>query len=111
MHNDIPIDLSILPKEAKEELICFYVSLVEKYVKKAQPDKIEAIQPDKILSSDNPGQFRRQLASLWLGLPDDQLEKAYLGEMGKAHQAILASGILYQPLSDDEKRFVRELLS
>lgn len=89
----------------------FYASLVEKYVRKRLTSDIDAVQPDKIVSSDNPGQFRRQLASLWLNLPDDQLEKAYLGEMGKAHHAILASGILYQPLSDDEKRFVRELLS
>ncbi len=111
MHNDIQIDLSILPKEAKEELIRFYVSLLEKYVKKVQPDNIEAVQPDKILASDNPGQFRRQLAAMWLALPDDQVEKAYLGDMGKAHQAILASGVLYKPLSDDEKRFVKELVS
>ncbi|HAO19933.1 MAG TPA: hypothetical protein DCQ37_05210 [Desulfobacteraceae bacterium] len=109
--NDIQIDLSILPKEAKEELIQFYVSLVEKYVKKSLTDNIEDIQPDKILASDNPGQFRRQLAAMWLGVPDDQLDKAYLGEMGKAHQAILASGILYKPLSDDEKRFVNGLVS
>jgi len=109
--NDIQIDLSILPKEAKEELIRFYVSLVEKYVKKSLTDNIEDIQPDKILASDNPGQFRRQLAAMWLNLPDDQLEKAYLGDMGKAHQAILASGILYKPLSDDEKRFVNGLVS
>jgi hypothetical protein len=111
MQNEIQIDLSILPREAREELIRFYVSLVEKYTDKRLTTDIVTIQPAEILSSDNPGQFRKQLASLWLNLPDDQLEKAYLGDMGKAHQAILASGILYQPLSDDEKRFVRELFS
>ena len=52
---------------------------------------------------------RRQIANLWLFLPNEKLKQAYFSYLGKAHQLILKSGIRDEPITPKEYRFVEEL--
>lgn len=54
-------------------------------------------------------QNRKQIADLWLSLSEDELESAYLGNVGEAHRTMLNSGIKNEPLTDTEQRFVDEV--
>ncbi|MEG4005489.1 glycosyltransferase [Microcoleus sp. Pol11C1] len=59
----------------------------------------------------NVRQARKQIADIWLNLLADQLASAYSGDIGKAHQALLATDIRYEPLTDTEETFVSELVA
>lgn len=52
---------------------------------------------------------RKQVADFWLGLAEDELESAYLGDVGEAHRTLLNSGIKNEPLTDTEQKFVEEV--
>ncbi|MEG4802915.1 FkbM family methyltransferase [Microcoleus sp. ARI1-B5] len=54
-------------------------------------------------------QSRRQLADYWLNLPAEQLETAYSGDAGKAHQMLLNSTIKYEALTDTEQSLIGQL--
>jgi predicted O-linked N-acetylglucosamine transferase (SPINDLY family)/SAM-dependent methyltransferase len=56
-------------------------------------------------------QNRKQIADLWMSLPEDNLESAYLGHLGEAHRTLLNSGIKNEPLTDTEQEFVNELIA
>jgi len=57
----------------------------------------------------NLRQKRRQVSEQWLNLPENQLESAALGSLGKAYQLLLNSGIKNKPLTNSEQNFVNEL--
>ncbi len=57
----------------------------------------------------NARQARKQLAEIWLNLPNEQLASSYAGDAGKLHQALLNSDIKDEPLTDTEQTFVKEL--
>jgi hypothetical protein len=57
----------------------------------------------------NVRQARKQIADIWLNLLPAQLASAYSGEIGKAHQALLNSGIKDETLTDGEQDFVNQL--
>ena len=50
--------------------------------------------------------LRQSLAHFWLNLPPEQLEKFYLGNVGKAHQLLAQSDFKQQKLTDSEQIFV-----
>ena len=52
---------------------------------------------------------RKEVADQWLNLQEDQLEKAYLEEVGKRHKILLNSGFRDEPLIEEEKKFITEL--
>ncbi|MEG4811456.1 methyltransferase domain-containing protein [Microcoleus sp. F8-D3] len=52
---------------------------------------------------------RKKVADFWLNLAEDQLESAYLGELGEAHRILLNSGIKNEQLTDTEQRFLDEI--
>lgn len=52
---------------------------------------------------------RKQVADFWLGLAEDELESAYLGDVGEAHRTLLNSGIKNELLTDTEQKFVEEV--
>ncbi len=58
---------------------------------------------------DHQRQERQKLANEWLNLPTEQLESAYLGEIGKRHELLLNSGIRDEALTDSEKNFANQL--
>ena len=51
---------------------------------------------------------RRQLAELWLNTAPEQLENAYLNDLGKAHQKLLNISIRNKPLTTIEQFYVNE---
>ena len=62
-------------------------------------------------ASVNSQPTRKQIAEMWLNLPAEQLASAFAGDTGKAHQALLAGDIRYEPLTDTEETFVSELVA
>jgi len=52
---------------------------------------------------------RKQVADFWLNLSGDQLESAYLGDVGEAHRILLNSGIKNEQLTNTEQTFVNEV--
>jgi FkbM family methyltransferase len=52
---------------------------------------------------------RRQLADYFVNLPPEQLETAYSGEAGKAHQMLLNSTIKYEATTDTEQSLIGQL--
>ncbi|MBE9163316.1 glycosyltransferase [Tychonema sp. LEGE 06208] len=52
---------------------------------------------------------RKQIADIWLNLSAEQVASAFAGDTGKQHQALLASEIRDEPLTDAEETFAREL--
>ncbi|MEB3343723.1 MAG: methyltransferase type 11, partial [Okeania sp.] len=54
-------------------------------------------------------QLRKQTADFWINLEPQKLETFYLGEMGKAYQALLNSGIQNQYLVESEQEFLQHL--
>lgn len=73
-------------------------SLVEKYQRNASDQSASELR-----------QVRRQLATEWLKLPDEQLVSAHAGDIGKAQQVLLNSGIKDELLTDPEQTFTDEL--
>ena len=57
----------------------------------------------------NLRQVRKQIADLWLKMSTDQLQSAYSGDIGKAHQILLNSDIKNEALTDIEKTFVNNV--
>ncbi|GAB4293599.1 MAG: hypothetical protein Fur0025_29930 [Oscillatoriaceae cyanobacterium] len=55
-------------------------------------------------------QLRRELADFWLVVPPEQIPDFYNGDVGKAHQALIKSGFLAQPLTEEENSFLKPLL-
>lgn len=53
---------------------------------------------------------RRQLAQLWLSTAPEQLENAYLGDLGKAHKKLLNISIRNNPLTTIEQFYVNQLV-
>ncbi len=51
---------------------------------------------------------RRQLAELWLSTAQEQLEIAYLGDLGKAHKKLLNISIRNNPLTTIEQFYINE---
>ncbi|MCH2048239.1 MAG: methyltransferase domain-containing protein [Trichodesmium sp. ALOHA_ZT_67] len=54
-------------------------------------------------------QLRKQMADFWINLEPQKLENFYLGEMGKAYQALLNSEIQNQSLIESEQEFLQQL--
>ncbi|WP_371357463.1 hypothetical protein [Hydrocoleum sp. CS-953] len=54
-------------------------------------------------------QLRKQTADFWINLEPQKLENFYLGEMGKAYQALLNSGVQNQSLVESEQEFLQHL--
>jgi predicted O-linked N-acetylglucosamine transferase (SPINDLY family)/SAM-dependent methyltransferase len=52
---------------------------------------------------------RKQVADFWLNLAGDQLESAYLGDVGEAHRILLNSGIKNEQFTNTEQTFVNEV--
>ncbi|MBD2517195.1 hypothetical protein H6G93_19715 [Nostoc sp. FACHB-973] len=67
-------------------------------------------EPGKEIAQINLRQSRKEIADLWLQMSAEKLSIAYAGEIGKAHQTLLDSGIKHEPLTDTEIFFVNELL-
>ncbi|WP_333468680.1 O-linked N-acetylglucosamine transferase family protein [Microcoleus sp. herbarium12] len=57
----------------------------------------------------NVRQARKQIATIWLSLPAEQVASAFAGDAGKQHYAMLATDIRDEPLTDTEETFVSEL--
>lgn len=54
---------------------------------------------------------RNEIANKWLSLQVDHLENVYSHDVGRAHQMLLNSNIKHEPLTDEEKKFVNELVT
>ncbi|MGK7920986.1 MAG: methyltransferase domain-containing protein [Trichodesmium sp.] len=54
-------------------------------------------------------QMRKQTADFWINLEPQKLENFYLGEMGKAYQALLNSGMQNESLIETEHQFLQQL--
>ena len=54
-------------------------------------------------------QLRKQTADFWINLEPEKLETFYLGEMGKAYQKLLNSGVQNQSLVETEQEFLQQL--
>lgn len=78
-----------------------------------QPDKAIASPSYRIPSEPTPlthlQQTRQQLAQQWLNTPEEQLQSAYLGELGKAHKALLESSIKHHALTPSEQALIRQI--
>lgn len=72
------------------------------YVEQYQQD------PNNRVTIANLRQARKQVADQLLCLSANQLESAYLGELGKAYKILLNSCIKDEPLTDTEQTFVAE---
>ncbi|MCL1472244.1 hypothetical protein [Argonema antarcticum] len=70
---------------------------------------MEKQQFSPVIQPLNHRQVRQQIAEQWLSIPPEQLATAYSGDTGKAHQALLNSGIKDEPLNDTEQIFVERL--
>lgn len=70
-------------------------TLVEDYQKSPQTSALENLQ-----------EARYQLAQVWLNLPAEQWQTAYLGELGKALKLLWGSGIKYEKLTEMEQNFM-----
>ncbi len=57
----------------------------------------------------NLRESRQQLAQEWLNIPEEQLQQAYLGELGNAHKAVLESGIKHEALKPNEQDLYHQL--
>ncbi|MDJ0555658.1 MAG: glycosyltransferase [Microcoleaceae cyanobacterium MO_207.B10] len=55
-------------------------------------------------------QLRKQIADFWLETPPKELENIYQGKIRQAYQALLASGIQNEPQTEDEQKFLKELV-
>jgi glycosyltransferase involved in cell wall biosynthesis len=55
--------------------------------------------------------IRQYVASQWLDLPPEYVEQALAHELGGLHRAVLESGILLQPLTQDESLFLARVVS
>ena len=53
---------------------------------------------------------RRQLAQLWLSMPPEQVENAYLGDLGKAHKKLLNISIRNKPLTTARQLYINKLV-
>ncbi|MCT7965209.1 glycosyltransferase [Laspinema sp. D1] len=84
-------------------------------VKTAQNPRKAAIATPASPTPVEPGtlthlqQTRQQLAQQWLNTPEEQLQSAYLGELGTAHKALLESGIKHHALTPSEQGVIRQL--
>lgn len=58
----------------------------------------------------NLGEARDKVAKNLLELPYDWLGRAYLYDLGKAHQMLLSSGIKDEPLTEIEQTFLNNIL-
>ncbi|WP_448600789.1 TylF/MycF/NovP-related O-methyltransferase [Thermoleptolyngbya sp.] len=56
-------------------------------------------------------QFRIHLAEQWATVPPSQVEAAFLGDLGQAHQHVMNSGIRLEPLTDDEEAIAFSLMA
>ncbi|MCT7987727.1 glycosyltransferase [Laspinema olomoucense] len=54
-------------------------------------------------------QSRQQLAQQWLNTPAEQLQSAYLGELGKAHKTLLDTDIKHHAITPSEQALIRKL--
>lgn len=54
-------------------------------------------------------QLRKQLADFWLNVPYERLETAYSGEIRKAYQALLGSGLQAEKMTETEEKFLQQL--
>lgn len=55
-------------------------------------------------------QLRKQIADFWLDTPPKELETVYQGKIRQAYQTLLASGIQNEPQTEDEQKFLKELV-
>jgi predicted O-linked N-acetylglucosamine transferase (SPINDLY family)/glycosyltransferase involved in cell wall biosynthesis len=54
-------------------------------------------------------QVRQQLANYWLNLPAEQLETAYTGDIGKAHQALWNSGFKHEEITEIDRALIQQI--
>ncbi|MGL5062755.1 MAG: glycosyltransferase, partial [Microcoleus sp.] len=54
-------------------------------------------------------QLRKQLTDFWLSVPPEKLETAYSGQVRKAYQALLESGLQSEKLTETEEKFLLQL--
>ena len=64
--------------------------------------------PNSISILDSLRQIRQIVAQYWLGLETENLEKYYLGEIGKAHKILLNSGFKNEALTLQEKALIQD---
>ena len=64
--------------------------------------------PNSISILDSLRQIRQIVAQYWLGLENENLEKHYLGEIGKAHKILLNSGFKNEALTLQEKALIQD---
>ncbi|WP_292702841.1 methyltransferase domain-containing protein [Nostoc sp. NMS2] len=77
-------------------------SQISTYVKQYQQD------PSRTAIA-NIRQTRYQIAQQWLKISDSEIESVYLGDLGKAHQILLNSGIKNEVFTPSEQVFVDEV--
>ncbi|WP_333428936.1 O-linked N-acetylglucosamine transferase family protein [Microcoleus sp. F4-D5] len=87
-----------IPAKSPESRILLS-SVIEEY--KKNPTDLSALA--------NVRQARKQIAAIWLNLPAEQVASAFAGDAGKQHQALLASEIRDEALTDTEETLVSEL--
>ncbi|MBL1198511.1 MAG: methyltransferase domain-containing protein [Nostoc sp. GBBB01] len=76
------------------------LSKIYSYVKQYQQD------PTSRTAIANIRQARYQIAQEWLNTSESQVESLYLGDLGKAHQILLNSGIKNEVLTLTEQAFI-----
>lgn len=54
---------------------------------------------------------RKQLADYWVSLPNDQLEKAYMGDMGDQHRRLMESDLQNEALTQEENAFLQTIVT
>lgn len=80
-----------------------FFSRLSMYVQQYQQD------PTNRSAIANLRQVRYQIATQWLSQSATQSKKMYIGELGRAHQVMLSSGIKNESLTDIEKTFLNEV--
>ncbi|HLO47165.1 MAG TPA: glycosyltransferase [Kamptonema sp.] len=56
-------------------------------------------------------QFRKQMADSLLNIPVEQLQIIYQSDVGEGYKALLGSGIVNQPLIENEQAFLKSLVA
>jgi hypothetical protein len=56
-------------------------------------------------------QIRKQIADLWLSLSAEQVELLYRSDFGKGYKAMLGSGLINEPLTENERAFFNSLVA
>ena len=69
------------------------------------------IDPSDTAVLEELREIRQKIAEFWLSVEAEKLDSLYAGSVGKAHQALIKSGIKHESLTETEKTFVDELVA